>query len=115
MSDPAKSRDDRLLVTLSVSELRDLIRAEVATAKSGRESKLLYTTKEAAAMLNIEESWLAAKARAGEIPHRMLGHYRYFSMDDIDAIIQQSAPKPKLNNLKKKPKMQQPGKASSSV
>jgi Helix-turn-helix domain len=113
LNDPPKSTDDRLLVTLSVSELRELIRTEVATAKNGHEPKLLYNTRETAAMLNIEESWLAARARAGEIPHRMLGHYRYFSIDDINTIIQNAAPKPKLKNVKKKPKIQQLAKPTS--
>jgi len=77
--------DSRMLVQLTVDELRELIRAEVAANE--KPVKLLYTTKEAAGMLNVEESWLASKARAGLVPFRMLGHYRYFSMSDIETII----------------------------
>jgi excisionase family DNA binding protein len=87
MSEPAKSPFDLLL-----DQIRVVVRQEVQAASSGNSTpaKLLFTTKEAATMLNIEESWLAAKARAGQIPHRMLGHYRFFSRDDIDTIIKKS-------------------------
>jgi excisionase family DNA binding protein len=101
MKDPAKSSDDRLLVTLSVSELREIlreiVRAELATANNiqgkGDQAKLFYTTKEAADMLSVEESWLAARARAGKVPHKTVGRYRRFSIEDINAI-RQSPPTP---------------------
>ena len=63
------------------------MREEVATAFSERKpAKLNFTTKEAAEMLGVTESWLAAKARAGEVLHRQLGHFRLFSLQDIEAI-----------------------------
>ena len=45
-------------------------------------------------MLNVPETWLASKARAGEVPYRQTGHYRSFSIEDIDAIIAQFAVAP---------------------
>jgi hypothetical protein len=73
-------------------KIREIVREEIKAALAKREpEKLLYTTKEAASILNVEESWLAVKARAGLVPFRMLGHYRYFSMADIEMIISQSA------------------------
>ena len=54
-------------------------------------AKLLFNTKEAATMTNLPETWLAAKARAGEIPHHRIGHYRLFSRQDLDQILAQSA------------------------
>ena len=68
-------------------KIREIVREEIAAAANEKPVKLLYSTKEAAVMLNVDESWLAAKARAGLAPCRMLGHYRYFSMQDIEAII----------------------------
>jgi hypothetical protein len=81
---------DKMIVTMTVAELRAVIKEELA-ASNEKPVKLLYTTKEAAGMLNVEESWLAVKARAGLVPCRMLGHYGYFSMSDIETIISQSA------------------------
>jgi hypothetical protein len=82
MSEPSKNSFDLL-----VDQIRAAVREEMQAASASQQQKLLFNTKEAAAMLNIEETWLAAKARAGKIPHRMLGHYRYFSQADIDFII----------------------------
>jgi hypothetical protein len=86
---------------LLVDQIRTVVRQEIAAASNEKTVKLLYTTKEAAEMLGlvrfkdgvkrVDESWLANKARAGLVPCRMLGHYRYFSMADIEAIISQSA------------------------
>jgi Helix-turn-helix domain len=73
---------------LFLDRIREVVRQEIAVALTkSRPEKLLYTTREAADMLGVEESWLATKARAGLVPCRMLGHYRYFSMSDIDAIV----------------------------
>lgn len=83
MKEPANNPFDLL-----VEQIRAAVREEMqAGSGANQQRKLLFTTKEVAAMLNIEESWLAARARAGKIPHRMLGHYRYFSQSDIDFII----------------------------
>lgn len=68
-------------------KIREIVREEIKAAATEKPVKLLYTTREAAGMLNVEESWLAVKARAGLVPFRMLGHYRYFSMSDIETII----------------------------
>jgi len=73
------------------TEIRRIVREEIAKAlENGRTEKLLYSTKEAAQKIGCEESWLAGKARAGLVPYRMLGHYRYFSMADIKNIIDKS-------------------------
>ena len=64
-----------------------MVREEIAKALNERKpAKLNFTTKEAAAMLGVSETWLAGKARAGEVPHRQLGHFRLFSLQDIEAI-----------------------------
>jgi excisionase family DNA binding protein len=87
MSEPRK-----MIVTLTVRELDAIVEAAVERALARKKpAQLQFTTKEAAAMLNVPESWLAAKARAGEIPFHQLGHYRLFSLNDIDKIMAQSA------------------------
>src|SRR5262245_1156054 len=87
MSEPVK-----MIVQLTVQELGEIIEKAVGRAlANGKPDKLLYSTEEAAAKLGVEESWLAAKARAGLVPSRMLGQYRKFSMGDIEAILSESA------------------------
>jgi hypothetical protein len=77
---------------LLLDQFRLIVRDEIAAALAKRgPEKLLYTTKETAGILNVEESWLATKARAGLVPFRTLGHYRYFSMADIEAIVDSAA------------------------
>jgi hypothetical protein len=48
----ADVQDDKLIVTMSVGELRQLVRDEIARAQPKPE-KLLYTTAEAAALLSL--------------------------------------------------------------
>ena len=95
MSEPAKNPFDLVL-----DQIRAVVREEIkATFDNGATAKrLLFTTRQAAIMLNVEESWLAARARAGKVPHRMLGHYRFFSLNDIETIIRDSAAPAKDNS-----------------
>jgi hypothetical protein len=72
------------------AEIRKIVREEIGKALSERKpAKLQFTTSETAEMLNVPESWLAAKARAKEIPHQQMGHYRVFSLRDIEKIMAQ--------------------------
>lgn len=97
MSEPAKD-----LFALLLDQIRAVVAEEVAKALNERRpAKLNFTTKEAAEMLGVTESWLASKARAGEVPHRQLGHFRLFSLQDIEAIMAQSAVENCSNGVKK--------------
>jgi excisionase family DNA binding protein len=56
---------------------------EVA-ALIGRETlPPLLDARQAAAILNVPASWIAAEARAGRIPHVRLGRYVRFSSDEL--------------------------------
>jgi excisionase family DNA binding protein len=91
VSEPAKS-PDRMIVTLSVSDLEQIVEAAVERSLEKRKpAKLMFSTAEAAEMLGVPDSWLADRARKGEIPHRMMGHYRLFSLQDIEQIMLNSA------------------------
>ena len=93
MSEPSKDAL-QMIVTLTRGQLEEIVEAAVERANAKKKPiQLQFTTKEAAQMLNVPESWLAAKARAGEIPHRQLGHYRLFSLEDINTILEQSVVK----------------------
>ncbi|HEX5307631.1 MAG TPA: helix-turn-helix domain-containing protein [Solirubrobacteraceae bacterium] len=64
------------------SGARELAR-EVA-ALIGRESMSpLLDARQAAAILNVPASWIAAEARAGRIPHVRLGRYVRFNSDEL--------------------------------
>ena len=78
----------RMLVTLTVGELREIIRAEVAASE--KTVKLLYTTDEAAELCNVKPSWLAWAARSGKVNCRRLGHNVRFVIEDLQELIEQS-------------------------
>ena len=84
----SEQANNRMLVTLTVDELREIIRAEMAASK--KTVKLLYTTDEAAELCNVKPSWLAWAARSGKVNCRRLGHYVRFTLDDLEALIEQA-------------------------
>ena len=43
----------------------------------------LLTDAEAAELLNVPRSWIGEAARAGRLPHVMLGRYRRFDRADL--------------------------------
>src|SRR5215475_2278470 len=77
-----------LLVTLTRSELEQIIEKAVTKAiNNAPPPKLMFTLKEAAAQLSVEESWLAEKVRNEEVPHRRPGHRIFFTPDDLKQIV----------------------------
>jgi len=85
----ADTQDEKLVVTMSVGELRQLVRDEIARAQPKPE-KLLYTTAEAAALLSLKKSWIATAARKGEVPCTRKGHYVLFTRQQIEEIARTS-------------------------
>jgi excisionase family DNA binding protein len=81
---PTIMDDSAMIVTMTVGDLRGLIRAEVEAAKKTELPRLLYNTAEAAKILNVPKSWLAAKARAGEIKVTRKGYYVRFTLADLE-------------------------------
>jgi excisionase family DNA binding protein len=50
----------------------------------GRETLApLLDARQAASILNVPSSWIAAEARAGRIPHVRLGRYVRFNSDEL--------------------------------
>ncbi|MEU5991204.1 helix-turn-helix domain-containing protein [Spirillospora sp. NPDC047418] len=58
----------------------------------------LYTPAEAAALLQVRESWLRKKASARAIPCTFIGKHLRFSDQDITAIITAGAKQPVNQN-----------------
>ena len=84
----SEQANNRMIVQMTVDELREVIRAEVAASK--KTVKLLYTTDEAAEICNVKPSWLAWAARSGKINCRRLGHNVRFALDDLQELIEQA-------------------------
>jgi hypothetical protein len=86
----AAASDDRLIVTLDVAALREIICQEIERAAQPKPDKLLYTTQEAAAMLSLKPSWIAARARNGLVPCTRKGHYILFTKEQVQQIADKS-------------------------
>ena len=69
--------DNKLAVQLSVAELREIVRQELAAlqGQQPRRAKIAYRIEEAAELLSVPPTWLAKRCRDGEIPVTRLGHY----------------------------------------
>lgn len=65
-------------------EARELA-AEVAALIGQHSTPPLLDAGQAAVILNVPQSWVAAEARAGRIPHVRLGRYVRFSRDELIA------------------------------
>lgn len=77
-----------LLVTLTIAELEQIVEKAVTKAvNNAPPPKLMFTLREAAAQLSVEESWLAAKVRKEEVPHRRPGHKIFFTPVDLKQIV----------------------------
>lgn len=73
---------------LMIDEIRKVVREEIAAAaKIESKPKLTYTTAEAAAVMNVPESWLATAARDGRVPCVKIGHYVRFRLSDLENFI----------------------------
>jgi excisionase family DNA binding protein len=69
-------------------EIRQIVREEIGAAvKAQTKPKLTLDTKEAAELLNVPETWLAAAARDGRIPSLRIGHYVRFKPADLENFI----------------------------
>jgi hypothetical protein len=82
---PEKNGDD-MIVTLRVSDLKIILDGVVEAALKRQQPpvrKIVYPLKEAAKMLAVPPTWLAAKARAGEVKCVRLGHYVTFTEQDL--------------------------------
>ena len=80
-----------MIVTLTVSQLRDVIRGEFAALEERHaKPKLLYTTEEAAELCGVPSTWLASAARNGKVECRRLGSYVRFTLDDLKELIEQA-------------------------
>lgn len=74
-------RGRRAIELLPVGDLAH----ELAALMRRETTPPLLDSAEAAAVLNVPASWIAAEARAGRIPHVRLGRYVRFNRDELIA------------------------------
>ena len=87
MSEPLKNPFDQFL-----GQIRQVVAEEIAKALEKRSpAKLRFDVTEAAAMLKVKKSWLSGKVRAKEVPHQRSGRLIYFTQQDIEQIMSESA------------------------
>lgn len=72
---------------VSVDALANAIADRLAVIVHERTIRPLVDTAEAASILGVPESWLAARARNGEAPCRRLGKYVRFDLAELRAWI----------------------------
>jgi hypothetical protein len=69
-------------VTIDLDALAEKLAEKLAEQQT---RPALVRASEAAAHLGVPASWLMAEARAGRAPHRRLGKYRLFALDELTA------------------------------
>jgi len=86
MSEPKKADmdDSSLVVTVTVGDLRALVRQEIerASGQAGHQTKLL-TAEELADRLNIPLSWVYEQSRLGNLPTHRIGRYIRFDLNEV--------------------------------
>jgi excisionase family DNA binding protein len=78
MADPSKT--DRMIVTLTESELEAIIERAVEKTRTPTE---LLTPEELAEKLRIPVSWVYEQSRQNQIPTRRLGRYIRFDLREV--------------------------------
>jgi hypothetical protein len=75
-----------------LDRIRAVVREEIKAASNGNghQPKLLYSTKEAADLCSVPESWLASAARTGKVKCRHIGNYVRFALEDLQEFIEKS-------------------------
>jgi hypothetical protein len=96
--------NDRMIVTLTLKELEELMVKAVKTALiNAPPQKVQFTLDEAAALLNVTPTWLA-ECRKGDVAHHRLAHHYRFTSEDIDKFLASTVrPKRLGRNVLKKP------------
>jgi hypothetical protein len=101
---PEKNSDE-MLVMLRVSDLRVIMDGVVEAVLKRQQppiQRIVYPLKEAAEMLSVPPTWLAAKARAGEIKCVRLGHYVTFAEQDLREFVEKAPKEPPVRNKGKR-------------
>ncbi|MCH7911730.1 MAG: helix-turn-helix domain-containing protein [Deltaproteobacteria bacterium] len=84
MSEPNHINDSSLAVTLTVGQLREIVRVEIlATNQNGHGESKLLTPEELADRLQVPRSWVYEQSRMGNLPTHRLGRYIRFHLSEV--------------------------------
>jgi len=81
-SEPVQPADSEMLVTLTVSQLRQII-ADTIASRAGHESLTLIDADTLAEKLSIPVSWVYEQSRQGAIPTHRVGKYIRFDLNEV--------------------------------
>ena len=88
MSEPASKNPEMMIVTLTVAELRCVVREEIKAATNGNgHSPTLLSAEQAAQLLHVPKTWVLEMARQGRLKSVRLGHYVRFKPEDLEEFI----------------------------
>jgi excisionase family DNA binding protein len=79
----SSSLDSTLAVTLTIEQLRALVRDEIQAAVANVDSPTLLPPEELAAKLNVPVSWVYEQSRQGNIPTHRIGRYIRFVLREV--------------------------------
>jgi len=102
---PEKSGDD-MIVTLRVSQLRVLIREEIAAAMNGNghapSKREWLKAQELAAEYGQPKTWFEERGRAGDIARNKSGRFVLFKRSDVEMYLEQHCKKEPIVRKKRK-------------
>jgi excisionase family DNA binding protein len=75
--------DCTLAVTLTVEQLRELVRDEIQAAIARVDAPALLAPEDLAEKLNIPVSWVYEQSRQGNIPTHRIGRYIRFDLREV--------------------------------
>jgi excisionase family DNA binding protein len=75
--------DSKMIVQLTVGELRELIAQGVKAVTTGERPSQLFTPEGLASQLSVPVSWVYEQSRQGNIPTHRIGRYLRFDLAEV--------------------------------
>jgi hypothetical protein len=79
----SSDKDSTLAITLTIGQLRELVRIEVQAAVATIDSPSLLPPEGLAEKLNVPVSWVYEQSRQGNIPTKRIGRYIRFDLREV--------------------------------
>ena len=106
MNEPTNQKSgDEMIVTLRVSDLRELIRSEITAAlnvNGNGHRKEWLKAEVLAGEYHLPKTWFEERGRAGEIARTKSGRYVLFKRSDVEAYLHEHCRKEPIVRRKRK-------------
>jgi excisionase family DNA binding protein len=91
---------DRMIVTLTIAELREVIKEEIKGLQmnNGHSTREWLKAEELAAEYGLPKTWFEERGRSGEIARTKPGRYVLFKRRDVEAYLDQHCKKEPINS-----------------